>query len=457
MMKKVFKRGRSMLLSAMLALPCVLPLHTAPAVAQEYTTNPQDSSFAAGENIRVASHETPEEDFSAQNQSTAAYAGELNGFAPVLDENGQEAQIVPRKVIGRDERRPVEDTSKAPYSGICRLTINFSNGDVYSGTGFFLTPDTVLTAGHCVYDNTNNLGWARSITVVPGNADPSKEENQYHSASLKAPMDWVTNRQGDTDYDLGLIKLNRPVDDSVAMLKLRTLDHANFAPVYELPGYPYTPNLELGQEPMMTARGSATALAGRRTLLHTIDSSSGQSGAPILNADNEVEAIHTFAKTKEEFNGATAVDSYVCAFVASQAPELPAPVYRLYNPNSGEHFYTTNYDELVYNVQLGWKDEGVAWRSEKGGTPVYRLYNPNAGDHHYTLDLNEREQLVKLGWDAEDISWYAATDEKNDAPVYRLYNPNAQAGAHHFTLNPTERDGLVKFGWTDEGTAFYSK
>lgn len=41
-------------------------------------------------------------------------------------------------------------------------------------------------------------------------------------------------------------------------------------------------------------------------------------------------------------------------------------------------------------VSLGWKYEGVAWYAPTSGQPVYRLYNPNAGDHHYTLDSNER-------------------------------------------------------------------
>lgn len=35
-------------------------------------------------------------------------------------------------------------------------------------------------------------------------------------------------------------------------------------------------------------------------------------------------------------------------------------MYRLYNPNSGEHFYTGYTSEKNHLVEVGWKDEGIA-------------------------------------------------------------------------------------------------
>ena len=62
-------------------------------------------------------------------------------------------------------------------------------------------------------------------------------------------------------------------------------------------------------------------------------------------------------------------------------------MYRLYNPNSGEHFYTASVTERDHLDQIGWDDEGIAWYvPTETGDPVYRLYNPYAGDHHYTMD-----------------------------------------------------------------------
>ena len=36
-------------------------------------------------------------------------------------------------------------------------------------------------------------------------------------------------------------------------------------------------------------------------------------------------------------------------------------VERLYNPNSGQHFYTSNWDERDYLKKIGWHDEGEAF------------------------------------------------------------------------------------------------
>ncbi len=129
-------------------------------------------------------------------------------------------------------------------------------------------------------------------------------------------------------------------------------------------------------------------------------------------------------------------------------------MHRLYNPNSGEHFYTAADNEKDFLVQSGWKYEGEGWKApEKSNTPVYRLYNANAGDHHYTLDANEKDYLVKVGWTYEGIGWYS--DDAKSVPLYRQYNPNAKTGSHNYTPNEKEHNFLIQNGWKDEGIAWY--
>ena len=129
-------------------------------------------------------------------------------------------------------------------------------------------------------------------------------------------------------------------------------------------------------------------------------------------------------------------------------------MYRIYNPNSGEHFYTSNTTEVANLVAAGWANEGLAWKApEKSSIPVYRLYNENAGDHHYTMSTAERDSLVSAGWKYEGIGWYS--DENKGVALYRLYNPNAVAGSHHYTTSAAERDNLIKAGWQSEGLAWY--
>ncbi len=146
-------------------------------------------------------------------------------------------------------------------------------------------------------------------------------------------------------------------------------------------------------------------------------------------------------------------------------------MYRLYNENNGEHFYTSDKNEAKYLVSIGWKYEDVAWKAPViSDVPVYRMYNHNSGEHHYTKSWNEvvflytvasgnntGEDVKGKGWDYEKIGWYSA--EEYAKPLYRLYNPNAKGkyepGSHHYTQNTVERDYLISIGWNDEEIGWY--
>ncbi|MDR2977338.1 MAG: family 25 glycosyl hydrolase [Streptococcaceae bacterium] len=131
----------------------------------------------------------------------------------------------------------------------------------------------------------------------------------------------------------------------------------------------------------------------------------------------------------------------------------PGSVFRLYNPNSGEHFYTESAFEANQDVIAGWKYEGIGWTAPDTGNEVYRLYNPNAGDHFYTMIPFERDSLVKAGWNYEGVDFHSG----GNTPLYRAYNPNAKTGAHNYTTSPFEQQNLLKAGWRDEGIAWYGK
>ncbi len=130
-------------------------------------------------------------------------------------------------------------------------------------------------------------------------------------------------------------------------------------------------------------------------------------------------------------------------------------MFRLYNPNSGEHFYTASAKERDILKGYGWNDEGTGWIApKKTDDPVYRLYNPNSGDHHYTLSAEERDHLDSIGWNYEGIGWYSA-DSETGAPLYRQFNPNAKTGTHNYSITKAENDFLVSIGWRAEGIGWY--
>ena len=134
-------------------------------------------------------------------------------------------------------------------------------------------------------------------------------------------------------------------------------------------------------------------------------------------------------------------------------------MYRVYNPNSGEHFYTASTKERENLVKAGWAYEGVGWIAPgSSSTPVYRLYSGT--DHHYTTSKKEMEGLKAKGWKDEGIGWYS--DDSKRVPLYRQFNPNVKpsakrnnSGSHNYTTSKSENDKLVKAGWKAEGVGWY--
>ena len=142
---------------------------------------------------------------------------------------------------------------------------------------------------------------------------------------------------------------------------------------------------------------------------------------------------------------------------AKAAPVVrTAAMHRLYNPYTGEHFYTADTAERDHLTGLGWRYEGVGWKAPaKSSTPVYRLYNGHVrgGDHHYTTSASERDHLVSVGWTYEGVGWYS--DDARGVPLYRQYNPYARTGTHNYTASASENDHLLAVGWRGEGVGWY--
>lgn len=126
---------------------------------------------------------------------------------------------------------------------------------------------------------------------------------------------------------------------------------------------------------------------------------------------------------------------------SSRAAVKTIPMYRLFNPNSGEHFYTRDTGERDHLRKIGWNYEGIGWQAPTSGDPVYRLYNRYNGEHFYTLNAKERDNITKQGWMYEGIGWYSYNGA-NGIPVSRLYNK--KVNWHHYTLDENEKRVITK-------------
>ena len=137
-------------------------------------------------------------------------------------------------------------------------------------------------------------------------------------------------------------------------------------------------------------------------------------------------------------------------------------LYRVYNPNNGDHYFTTNSTEADRLVKLGWKAEGAPYkvckdRTEYGaetvhhnfGTAVWSVYNPNTGEHLLTFEA-EADALANKGWVKENLKFYTVQNGSQD--VVRVYNPNTSGPAHLYT-KMSEASILAGKGWIIDNNA----
>jgi len=178
-------------------------------------------------------------------------------------------------VIGQDERIRVRNTQEYPFRAIAWLLITFSGNVQYSCSGWFAGPQTVVTAGHCLYEH--GLGWATSVGVYPGrsrNSTPFGGEIAYTS-QLRSVAGWVD--AANHRYDYGAIILKNSWKETVGYFgfyhpsksELQNRDAALY-------GYP-------ADKPEGTQWGMTGTIQGmtRSKLFYDADTFGGQSGSAV--------------------------------------------------------------------------------------------------------------------------------------------------------------------------------
>jgi C1A family cysteine protease len=90
------------------------------------------------------------------------------------------------------------------------------------------------------------------------------------------------------------------------------------------------------------------------------------------------------------------------------ATDVAVALYRYMNAEIGDHFYTTDWNELGTG-NYGWNFESIQCYihtvAAPGRVPLYRYMNAEIGDHFYTTDWNELGS-GKYGWNFEFIGCY---------------------------------------------------
>lgn len=112
------------------------------------------------------------------------------------------------RVFFSDDRTLVPSTTEVPWRCTAALRIRARDGKGFVGTGWFIGPRTLITAGHCVYMHDHG-GFAARIEVIPGLDGTKRPFGSIVSTDLKSVGGWTAKRNSDFDY--GAIILPQPV------------------------------------------------------------------------------------------------------------------------------------------------------------------------------------------------------------------------------------------------------
>jgi hypothetical protein len=144
-------------------------------------------------------------------------------------------------------------------------------------------------------------------------------------------------------------------------------------------------------------------------------------------------------------------------------------LYRYRHTRSNDHFYTTNINEIGtafkgLKGRYNYISEGIQCllytRKVKGSVPLYRYFKGSVGDHFYTTNAQEIATTTpghkgRFGYVSEGITGYCFPHAVHGTvPLYRYWN--GKGSDHFYTTNGGEigttiRGHVGRYGYRSEG------
>ena len=236
-----------------------------------------------------------------------AEAPSLLGLPDVATASFDIPALAAESVIGQDERRQISPADSFPWRVHASLRITAADGARFVGTGFFIGPRVLATAGHCVFlqsANPSRKGWVRSIDVMPGRDGDDLPYGRATATRFYTVRGWADD--GDPEYDYGAIVLDEPLGRRTGWLALGAYSDTTLRGLTgNLSGYP-------ADKPSGTQWYMARRIqdVGTRKVFYDIDTFGGQSGSAVYRirgGNRYAFGIHAYGTGGSPFNSATRI------------------------------------------------------------------------------------------------------------------------------------------------------
>jgi len=198
-------------------------------------------------------------------------------------------------VHGPDDRVKITTTNVYPWRAHASLLITAADGSGWIGTGWFIGPHTLMTAGHVVYIKNSGVpgrdGWVRSIEVMPGRNGSSLPYGKVTSKNFRSVTGWANS--GDENFDYGAIIIPTNLGNTTGWFGFGVFSDSDLtSSVGNISGYP-------GDKPAGTQWYDAHRIASvnARKVYYDIDTFGGQSGSAvyrIMTGGRYAIAIHAY-------------------------------------------------------------------------------------------------------------------------------------------------------------------
>ncbi|HWV66064.1 trypsin-like serine peptidase [Chitinophaga sp.] len=207
-------------------------------------------------------------------------------------------ELEKRILIGKDDRFPV-NPGEFPYNAVCLLIIQNNYGEEFFGTGFFIGPRCVITAGHCVYFNNR---WASRITVIPGALGAQQPYGSMVANKFKSVEGWVLNDNANFDHGAIILKDDTLFKSSRSLLAYKMY---NGDAGIEIPGYPV--DKEFTQ---WSSKGNIEKATDYR-IFYEVDTVKGSSGSPVVAMANGKRVVVGVHNNGDDLNSGAVINSEI--------------------------------------------------------------------------------------------------------------------------------------------------